>query len=162
MRISFTTLIFLFVLSCGIEAQTLPTWQRAYNDPAGLNNECEGLDGCQLRNGNLIVSAVTIPKKVPPEPPSSVIFVLNPFGDIIDSIPFNTMVDIKFTIPDKAEYSLNVFNVLGQKIKGVFNETFTRGEYTRQINLSSFSSGMYFIRLSSDKLNITKKMIILK
>ena len=76
--------------------------------------------------------------------------------------PFNASVNIKFKIPEKGEYSLSVYNVLGQKIKGVFNETFTRGEYERQINLSSFSSGMYFVRLSSNKFNVIKKIILAK
>ena len=80
--------ILLSIFTSYTYSQNLPTWQRAYNDPAGKWNQCKGYDGCQLRNGNLIVTVETQPKEVPPEPPSSGIFVLNPYGDIIDSIHY--------------------------------------------------------------------------
>ena len=88
MKTLYSFVILFFVLSLQIKAQVLPTWQRAYNDPAGFGGECSGLDGCRLTNGNFIITAITTPKQIPVEPMSSCIFVLNPYGDIIDSIHY--------------------------------------------------------------------------
>ena len=48
-----------------------------------------------------------------------------------------------------------VFNIIGQQIEaGSFNST------VKQVDLSQFSSGVYFIKISSGDRNITKKVII--
>lgn len=76
--------------------------------------------------------------------------------------PFNSSTKIKYSIPEKDLYSMQVFNILGQKVKDIFSENLNAGEYTKMLDFSDFASGMYFVKLSSTKSQITKKIALIK
>jgi len=54
------------------------------------------------------------------------------------------------------ELSIDIFNVLGERVFTSASELFTQ----RDINLSSFDSGIYLVNVSNDKKSITKKLVV--
>lgn len=76
--------------------------------------------------------------------------------------PFNSSTRIEYTIDEKTNVSLKVFNTLGQEIKTLINEEMIPGYYSRLFDGKDLSSGVYFYELVTDKTRITKKMILLR
>ncbi|MBE2255912.1 MAG: T9SS type A sorting domain-containing protein [Ignavibacteria bacterium] len=76
--------------------------------------------------------------------------------------PFNPETTIKFNVPEKANVSLEVFDVAGRFIEGIKNIEYNPGSYEFTFYGSNLSSGIYFYRLTSNKFSQTKKMILLK
>ena len=76
--------------------------------------------------------------------------------------PFNPSTTINFTIPKTSHVELFIYNLLGEKVSEVVNENLNRGNYTRNINLQDYSSGIYIYKLRSEDFTQIKKMILLK
>ncbi|MBO6622490.1 MAG: T9SS type A sorting domain-containing protein [Balneola sp.] len=77
--------------------------------------------------------------------------------------PFNPSTSIKFSIPKSSDVTLNVFNVLGQRVATLVNkETFKAGSYTVNFDASNLSSGMYIYRLQAGEFLSVKKMMLIK
>ncbi|MCP4685087.1 MAG: T9SS type A sorting domain-containing protein [bacterium] len=82
--------------------------------------------------------------------------------------PFNPTTTIKFDVPVKSHVTLDVFNVLGQKVTTLVNEELPPQSYTKNWDGQSdggnqVASGIYFYRLSAgDNVVLTKKMMLLK
>jgi hypothetical protein len=81
--------------------------------------------------------------------------------------PFNPTTSIKFAIPENANVQLNVYNMLGQKVRTIMDGMQDAGYYT--VNWdgtndlgSKVSSGIYIYRISAGKYNATMKMNLLK
>jgi Tol biopolymer transport system component len=79
--------------------------------------------------------------------------------------PFNPSTIISYRIPTSSSVKLRIYNILGQKVKTLVNSFQNAGEYsivwdaTDESN-NAVSSGVYFCLLSTDKVNITKKMVL--
>ena len=83
--------------------------------------------------------------------------------------PFNPTTTISFDVPIRSHVQLKVFNLLGQKVVTLVDETLVPGfGYEARWNGTSdggdeVASGMYFYRLPADGNTIkTKKMMLLK
>jgi len=77
--------------------------------------------------------------------------------------PFNPKTTIEFGIPKNGNVNLVIYNVLGQEVERlVNNQLFDAGKYKINWNAAKYSSGVYIIRLTSDKFHDVKKMILLK
>ncbi len=81
--------------------------------------------------------------------------------------PFNPSTTILFDLKETSSVRLEIYNVLGQRILEENYGTMNGGEYSRNINLSSFASGMYFYRLVADGSNgdhfvAIKKLLLMK
>lgn len=81
--------------------------------------------------------------------------------------PFNPSTDIRYSIAKAGTYSLEIYNVLGQRIATLVSKQHAVG--THQINWAGIDnngakvgSGIYFYRLSGEGVAKTKKMILLK
>ena len=57
---------------------------------------------------------------------------------------------------------LKIFNMLGQEVKTLVNETKNPGYYEVQFNAGNFASGVYIYRLRAGKFMKTGKMILIK
>lgn len=81
--------------------------------------------------------------------------------------PFNPNTVIQFAVPRPAEVRVEVFNVLGQKVRTLANE-FSKAGYKRvewdgtDDNGSSVASGVYLYRMTAGDFSETKKMLLLK
>ncbi len=76
--------------------------------------------------------------------------------------PFNSQTTVSYEIPKDNHIQLSLFNVLGEKIKELEDSYKQAGSYEYELNMSSFTRGLYFISLryersvSSIKLNLVK------
>ncbi len=92
---------------------------------------------------------------------------LNPFPQKVSVYnnypnPFNTATTIQFDLNTEDYVNLEVFNVKGQKIKILINESRNQGKHTIYWNASSYSSGIYFYKLTTGDKSFTKRMTLLK
>ncbi len=76
--------------------------------------------------------------------------------------PFNPTTTIQFALPKGAFTSLEIFNVLGEKVSTLVSENLSAGSYKYDWNASLLPSGVYFYRLSTENFNQTKKLILMK
>lgn len=60
--------------------------------------------------------------------------------------PFNPSTTIPFTILEQATIGWEVFDVLGRNVKSIQPQTFESGEFTFDLRLNEFASGIYFVR----------------
>ncbi len=76
--------------------------------------------------------------------------------------PFNPSTNIEFSLKNNSEVQLTIYNVLGQKIKTLFNGRLNAGLHIVHFNAVTLPSGIYFYRLEAGPLNQVKKMELLK
>lgn len=76
--------------------------------------------------------------------------------------PFNPSTIIRFDIKAMQFVSLNIYNILGQKVERLVNEQLAPGEYKTTFDASSLPSGVYFYVLNTHDFGETKKMILIK
>jgi hypothetical protein len=77
--------------------------------------------------------------------------------------PFNASTTIEFAIPDPVNVKLEIFNILGQKVKTLIDDDLQAGKYTLHWSADKdFPSGPYFYRLRAGKVVKMEKLILLK
>ncbi len=76
--------------------------------------------------------------------------------------PFNPSTAIKYQIPNSSFVSLKVYDILGNEVESLVNETKAAGSYEVKFNGSNLSSGIYFYQLKTNKFTSTKKLMLLK
>jgi len=91
--------------------------------------------------------------------------VLNLIGNYPN--PFNPNTNIKFELSESTTGSLEIYNLKGQKIRGWDISALGMGEHVivwngRDQQNKQVVSGVYFCRLTSGRVNLCKKMLMLK
>jgi len=81
--------------------------------------------------------------------------------------PFNPATTIKFGIPQAADVTIKIYDILGQEVKTLVNRNLAAGFHTVNFNASNLISGMYIYRIQAngvDGSNFTdvKKMLLVK
>lgn len=67
---------------------------------------------------------------------------------------------VTYNLKSNEEITMEVYNALGAKVKNVLKELQSIGKHEQQIDLSSLTSGVYFIKLrNGDKTDIIKFVI---
>ncbi len=76
--------------------------------------------------------------------------------------PFNPTTTISYSIPERSNVKIDVFNMLGQRVIGLLEKEHLPGKYKIEFDASNLSSGTYIYRVSSSKQSEIRKMMILK
>lgn len=76
--------------------------------------------------------------------------------------PFNPTTQITYQVPKQSLVSLEVYNMLGQKVATLVNQDQAPGEYTVNFNGRNLASGVYLYILKSGNTQIQKKMLLIK
>jgi hypothetical protein len=76
--------------------------------------------------------------------------------------PFNPSTIIEFEVPKKENVLIELYNMLGQKVKTLLDTVLEIGKHKIEFNAWGLSSGIYFYSVNTRNNHITKKMIVLK
>lgn len=76
--------------------------------------------------------------------------------------PFNPTTTINYSIENSGAVTLSVYNLMGQKVAELVNETKSPGSYNVTWNASQAASGMYYYRLEAGGQTLTRKMTLIK
>ena len=76
--------------------------------------------------------------------------------------PFNSSTTIGFTLACSSFVTLEVYDLLGQKVATLVNETKSVGEHKFRWNTNSLPSGIYFYRLHAGTFTQTGKLVLLR
>jgi len=76
--------------------------------------------------------------------------------------PFNPSTKISFTIPETGYATLDIYDVLGNKVKNLVEGNKSPGVYDFQFNAMDLPSGIYYYKLVAGGFVDVKKMILLK
>jgi hypothetical protein len=76
--------------------------------------------------------------------------------------PFNPVTAINYGIPDYGMVKISVYDISGRQVARLFNNYQSPGFYSIKWNASSFPSGLYFIRMTSNNFTDTRKVLLIK
>jgi len=76
--------------------------------------------------------------------------------------PFEIQTSIRFDLPFDTHVTMEIFNVLGEKVEVLFSKDMNAGEYNIQFNAEKYRAGEYFYRLSTPEFTSVKTMNIVK
>jgi len=76
--------------------------------------------------------------------------------------PFNPTTVIEYQIPSEGLVTLEVYNMLGQRVATLVNEVQRAGTHTAGFDASRLSSGVYLYRLQTGSQALTGKMMLVK
>ncbi|MCW9094446.1 MAG: T9SS type A sorting domain-containing protein [Ignavibacteriaceae bacterium] len=76
--------------------------------------------------------------------------------------PFNPTTTIRFYLHVSNNIKLEIFNLLGEKVRTLVNDFYNVGIYEIEFNASNLPSGIYFYQLQVGNFKATKKLILLK
>jgi hypothetical protein len=76
--------------------------------------------------------------------------------------PFNPVTKIKYAVPKATHVRVEIYNVLGQRVRTLVNEEKQPGFYIVDFNASSLASGFYIYRLEASGFSSVKKMTVTK
>jgi len=81
--------------------------------------------------------------------------------------PFNTTTAISFSLPSAGDVSLEIYNILGNKLRTLVQKPFDAGAHRIVWNGAddmnvAVPSGVYFYRLQANGMTMTRKMALVK
>lgn len=76
--------------------------------------------------------------------------------------PFNPTTKITFSIHENTAVSLKIYDMMGREVTTLVNTKMNPGKYSVDWNAVQLSSGVYFSRLSTNNLTVTRKMLLMK
>lgn len=91
--------------------------------------------------------------------------VVLPFNFVLEQNypnPFNPSTSIRYSIPQSSLVNIKVFNLLGQEVAELVNESKTAGQYEINFELNGLSSGIYLVKMQAGNFTSMIKMTLLK
>jgi hypothetical protein len=84
--------------------------------------------------------------------------------------PFNPSTTIRYTLPQSAQVTLQIYDVTGREIATLVDEKSSAGDYRVKFNGKNLPSGIYFYRLNARDISKsakslfsqTRKLVLLK
>jgi len=85
---------------------------------------------------------------------------MNDFKASIYPNPASDQVHLKFSLPERSQVKIDLFKANGQLIKSIGNIVYESGAQSTEISLKGLSSGIYWIKLTSESNSQSFKLII--
>lgn len=76
--------------------------------------------------------------------------------------PFNSLTTIKFGLPQAGWVTLDIYNLLGQRVVQLVNGNRDAGYHRITWDTSNIGSGIYFYRIQASDFKAVKKMVLVK
>jgi hypothetical protein len=80
--------------------------------------------------------------------------------------PFNPSTTISFSLPEKSNVTINIYNIIGELVKTLANNAFNAGYQSVKLDAAGLTSGVYIYRIEAKGESRTfvssRKMLLLK
>jgi hypothetical protein len=76
--------------------------------------------------------------------------------------PFNPSTTIEYSLPEQADISIKIYDVLGNELEVLFSGNKSPGTHSLNWNASNYASGIYFYSMNAGSFNQVKKMLLVK
>jgi hypothetical protein len=76
--------------------------------------------------------------------------------------PFNPLTHIRYGLPEAADVKIEVYTILGQKVRTLVNTRQPAGYYVVDFDGSKLASGIYIYRIESGNFQDVKKMVLIR
>ncbi len=76
--------------------------------------------------------------------------------------PFNPVTTIPYGIPEVSRVTIEIFNLLGQRVEVLLDRKQRPGYYQIQWNAGGYPSGVYWCRMTTNQFVAFKKLLLLK
>lgn len=99
----------------------------------------------------------------------------NASGDLVDETmpdrfalyqnypnPFNPATTIRYQLPIESDVSIRIYNLMGQQVATLVNESKAAGSYEVSWNASDVASGIYYYRLEAGGQVFNRQMTLIK
>ena len=77
-------------------------------------------------------------------------------------LPAKQTANIEINVKESAKYTIDVLDLTGRVVANVINETLTAGNHVKEVNVSTFTNGVYFIRVNAGAETAVKRLIVTK
>jgi hypothetical protein len=94
----------------------------------------------------------------------------DPFAEIVTEYvlmqnypnPFNPTTQISFGLPVESNVKIEVFNILGQRVEILLDETVSPGYHSVDFDASKLASGVFFYRMHAGQFKALKKLLLMR
>lgn len=76
--------------------------------------------------------------------------------------PFNPWTSIPFTLPERSEVDIRIYDLRGQEVAHLIRGTLEAGYHVTRWNASQVASGLYLVKMNANDISITRKVTVLK
>ena len=76
--------------------------------------------------------------------------------------PFNPSTTISFSLPIDSEVSIVIYDLNGQEVIELINNSYQAGYHEVNWNASTFPSGTYFVKIVANNFEDIRKSILIK
>ncbi len=76
--------------------------------------------------------------------------------------PFNPVTTIKYSVPKAGIVKISVYDLNGKELLNITEKFHTAGNYIETLDMTNFSSGIYLYELSTEKISISRKLVLIK
>ncbi|MCW9098342.1 MAG: T9SS type A sorting domain-containing protein, partial [Ignavibacteriaceae bacterium] len=76
--------------------------------------------------------------------------------------PFNPTTTIRYELPQDGVVTIDIYDILGQKVKTILNEFKKADRYEVTFNSAGLASGVYIYRMKVNDFITSKKMVLVK
>jgi len=76
--------------------------------------------------------------------------------------PFNPSTTIRYDVPEKAQVTVKIYDLMGREVAELVNDQHTAGAYTIVWNARDFASGVYYYRMTAGDFVSVRKLVLMK
>ena len=76
--------------------------------------------------------------------------------------PFSESTTIRFTLPEPAHVSLEVFDMLGRRVQTLVATTLSTGDHAVTLDARNLPGGLYFLRFGTERFRASRSVLLVK
>jgi hypothetical protein len=76
--------------------------------------------------------------------------------------PFNDITTIHYSLAKEQYVSIRIYDAMGKELETLIEEQLSAGNHTIDWKAANYNNGIYFCKLKSGDISITRKLILLK
>lgn len=80
----------------------------------------------------------------------------------VSPTPFKSFASIEFMVPQKENATLGIYDLSGRCVKKIISNAVVTGKQRFKLSGKEIGSGVYFVRLVTDKRTMTKKIMLVR